>query len=1386
MQDYIDKIDSLSSPSFQQIRRIAFESLSHLNRNERDILWRNLNQGVDLLTTHESMCQYILSYGNMHEAKIQTALNSIRNSNIDFNNNITIIDWGCGQGLATVCYFDFLKKLGRANYTNQVILVEPSAQALERAKLHINHYLKDESKIRLVNKFLDDVNQSDIQTNDSITLHFFSNILDVPQINLKKLAKLVGENVSSEHYFFCVSPLIEGRSHRLDVFYNYFNIANAPQVISNSEKSENQLQLLAEDSHFKDVARNYTLKLKVFKFERNTSYYTPIEYYPSVQFHAGYKLDCIDNTFEEKLKEITDLTNFEVSAPFDLGASVYEDLHPIFAVLNNIITRGLPTKVSPFIESKFQQFGNELEENENGSIKYTNKDWDQDNLQLTYSPISIARLQKTIIEALLVEKLDVNKKEWNVLVKENDVPCAALALADLALIFNNLTSLSVNYDNIKFPKINLEIIGTAKYINSHLHFGIKPVTDAKTNQKNKIYDLVIDISMTQFKENQKFSEFKCKNDCYFFIRSAKAKKGRRHIYTTDTIEYKSLVKKDAKGNHIDIDENKNKLQYFVRLLFRKNDFRSGQLPILNRALQNKSVIGLIPTGGGKSLTYQLAAMLQPGITLIIDPLRSLMKDQYDGLINLGIDTCTFINSSLSSKEKNERERQMETSQMQFVFLSPERLCIFKFRERLKNMRDMNVYFSYGVIDEVHCVSEWGHDFRFSYLHLGRNLYNYVLPKNKDKRLALFGLTATASFDVLADVERELSGNGAFTLDSDTVVRYENTNRLELQYRIEKIDPLQPPRNNWDVYKSKNIEVANYISKIPSLVNELQNSEAIEKIKKRFIEREGLTEATDKIQIQEILKAKLNTNFKDTWLDPNLQYEQGGIVFCPHRKGSLGVKDSAANKGVASSIINYLPCKDTGTFLGGDEMSDQDKFINNDLGIMVATKAFGMGIDKSNVRFTVNVNHSSSLESFVQEAGRAGRDKKMALATILYSDFLDVDKDVVMYFHNNTFKGAKHEKQVMIDLLSKKSINYFKTDDDTIEELETNNVFGFLDLLLTSKPSQSIVSFISYVNESNYNKYENNGVSYKDYNGVDKYDYVAKAIYRMSCIGVVDDFTQDYWNNRFRIVTKRKADGEYYNTLKQFLMRYYSRERAKEEIQRVHKMKGNNEIHRCLGYLTEFIYSKIEVKRKRAINDIRSFCIQGLNDTKDWKEINEDLKDFIYYYFNSKYAKKDYETEYGEAFSLTNDTDFGKKSSMEILLKYLRVVEDDVYGSSGSPIDSIKHLQGAVRLIRRSLTDKNPALAMLNAFCIAYLGTFNNIVLEEELKNSFKEGYYDFYLQNHDKELFYNNIKKFKEKLKKNLVSKNTRKQMNDWAIECELQIHNNWLENFTNEYIQTR
>lgn len=213
-----------------------------------------------------------------------------------------------------------------------------------------------------------------------------------------------------------------------------------------------------------------------------------------------------------------------------------------------------------------------------------------------------------------------------------------------------------------------------------------------------------------------------------------------------------------------------------------------------------------------------------------------MKDQYDGLMNAKIDSCTYINSTVA--DRAQREELMERSKIQFIFLSPERLCILSFRSRLRNMHDLQVYFAYGVIDEVHCVSEWGHDFRFTYLHLGRNLYNYVLPKQiegKSRKLTLFGLTATASFDVLADVERELSGNGAFPIDSDAIIRYENTNRLELQYHVVPIDGTSCA-NKWDVYRHKNDTLPEIIKESGSLLVELQEPQNIDRIKKRFVAR----------------------------------------------------------------------------------------------------------------------------------------------------------------------------------------------------------------------------------------------------------------------------------------------------------------------------------------------------------------------------------------------------------------------------------------------------------------------------------------------------------------------------------------------------------------------
>jgi hypothetical protein len=414
-----------------------------------------------------------------------------------------------------------------------------------------------------------------------------------------------------------------------------------------------------------------------------------------------------------------------------------------------------------------------------------------------------------------------------------------------------------------------------------------------------------------------------------------------------------------------------------------------------------------------------------------------------------------------------------------------------------------------------------------------------------------------------------------------------------------------------------------------------------------------------------------------------------------------------------------------------------------------------------VRFTVNVNHSSSLESFVQEAGRAGRDRKMALSIILYADKYDADLDTVMFFYNINFKGSLLEKQAMHKILSRSETKFFENDDEEEKIDQIESVNNFLEKLLSSEVGTELVAFISYAG------------NYADY---------AKAIYRMCCIGLIDDFTQDYVGNRFRIVTKRKTDGEYYQGLKRFLMRYYSTDRAEEEIQKVPNYRGDNEIHKCLGYLTEFIYDKIAVKRKRAIDDMRQFCIEGLNDAKDWKEVNEDLKDFIYYYFNSKYAKDDYVADNGEEFSLTKDTKSGKHSDTGIVFKYMRVIDDDLVGAGGTPKDNIKHLQGAVRLIRRSLTDTNPALYLLNAFCLFYLGTNNNETLENELIESYSNGLHGFKERENNIVEFW----QFFDKLNTE-IDKRAKDFPNQQFIEIKniinLQIHSEIIKEITNKYL---
>lgn len=1492
---------------------------------------RRDGRGKDPITDDIGIVCYLAAYGGMHRSKLKIAFDGLfRRTRLP--QRINIVDWGCGQGLASLCLLDYLREGGYDVTADSIMLIEPSQLAIEYAGLYLSSRLAGSTtRVRTVCKKFSDLTDADLELEgEAPVVHLYSNILDVDGIGVKNLAQRLKTFLQTDNYVVCASPFYGDGNIRIADFFSYLN---GPTILFTGMESDKQ----------NNPEGNFTYNIRVARLlteagnrVRDLRFYTPR------QFFAAYRLDTFEGTAKDRYAP---LAAFDIYAQYEMSSCYKDDIDPVYAVLSNMISRGLPTKASPFVEETIcGVYGNSRKDIKYGTISYPSLldeerqhrceglldggDLTDALAPLVLTPIAVARIQKTIVEALITGALSTDTPRWKVVVEEADVPCAALAFEDLRQMYTNLVSLSQDYSDRVFPEIDLTVVN-GRFTDSPLHLGAR-VVKSHDDVSTEDFDLVIDYSSSACPpEEYVFSKYNVRNGkCYFAVFTADEVRTRRYIYTTDLITYRVLTSMDDTGQYAENITNTGYLEYFLRTLFRKEHFRTGQLPILNRALRNRSVIGLLPTGGGKSLTYQLAAMLQPGVTIVVDPLKSLMQDQYDGLLANGIDLCTYINASVR-EDQRDREYRIERSQCLFAFISPERLCIFEFRQRLKNMHDSSVYFAYGVIDEVHCVSEWGQDFRNTYLHLGRNMYNFV--KAKDREVTLFGLTATASFDVLADVERELSGHGSYSLDDDVLVRCEDTNRLELQYNIEstpiefEVEPhgsepfatydkkglLADYPLPYDITKCKASDLRkcdaleDILAMLPSKARELNTEESIGRIVESYFTREGAA-------VERGAGNVLPTAFSDGFFSPRESYDEAAIVFCPHRKNTDVSVDTCAGalRPTVPDIGTFYSLDDDSTATAGSDGTPEENmlaFRNNRKPVMVATKAFGMGIDKPNVRYTVNVNYSDSLEAFVQEAGRAGRDRRLALSTILVSDYdlVSIDKscninkfpiymiaghwfksedldyildefnvdvpeqfinhctpssDLVRlaceidgnkfdnrrwcggcpdvntcsrrppcrpgelpqfqkvrqccrcreyercrlrlidrefpewgttsqldsiaskygvklvarnyvyqspdyqnmwHFFASSFPGRVVEGNVMDELLSRIAVRSFIADGDDERKSSDDSQSGNGLMSMVSEVGQKRVFELSYAlsrqqpsllamlcepitekdgEERRRRKEKRNKQAVKD--------AYSKAIYRMSCIDFIQDFTLDYAKETYRVVITGREPGSYYRALKEFYMRYDSEPKAEAEAAKA-RLLGRSEVENCLQQLTEFIYEKIASKKKRAIDEIRSFCNTGLdlNRDHDWKETNEELKDYIYYYFNSKYARKGYTADNGEPYSLVDDTCDGmEEDNLDLVFKYMRVVEEQHTGATGNQLDNLKHLQGAVRLILRAHPD-NPIINLLNVFCILGIGQYRrNESIRVSLERSYSDTYGYLWDRTEDKRQLFEFMNRYKEML----------------------------------------
>lgn len=318
------------------------------------------------------------------------------------------------------------------------------------------------------------------------------------------------------------------------------------------------------------------------------------------------------------------------------------------------------------------------------------------------------------------------------------------------------------------------------------------------------------------------------------------------------------------------------------------DFREGQETLIDSILSGRDVLGIMPTGAGKSICYQVPALMLSGITLVISPLISLMKDQVHALNQAGVHAA-YINSSLSEAQISKALRQAAEGRYKIVYVAPERLETYEFMAFAER-----VEISMLTVDEAHCISQWGQDFRPSYLKIVQFI------KRLHKRPIISAFTATATENVKEDIVCVLG-----LQNPDILVT--GFDRKNLYFAVE-------------TPKKKDSYVINYIKE------------------------------------------------HDT---------QSGIIYCATRKNVDKLYEKLREEGVAAAKYHA-------GLEAEERRQNQEDFIYDNSPVMIATNAFGMGIDKSNVRYVIHYNMPQSPENYYQEAGRAGRDGGRAECILLYS------------------------------------------------------------------------------------------------------------------------------------------------------------------------------------------------------------------------------------------------------------------------------------------------------------------------------------------------------------------------------------------------------------------
>ena len=645
-----------------------------------------------------------------------------------------------------------------------------------------------------------------------------------------------------------------------------------------------------------------------------------------------------------------------------------------------------------------------------------------------YKASAIIRFQLLVLELLEMGCLKFDE-EWRFEIRQQDVEgFAELALQDLNLWFEHLFKLhKVEW---QAPEYNISFVDSVDEFSQandslKIDFSIlRRYTDEPQTHPGVIYvrtDYLDEYRYFKMGSANRLEFAKFEPYDYF------------QVSTAEPVAYKFEFGED--------NSDGDSLLFFIKNIFLQEvsnlSFKSGQLQIIANALSRRHTIGLLPTGSGKSVCYQLSAILQPAISFVVSPIKALMYDQKADLDKIYFSRVQHITSDDDYEDRDKIQDEFGKGLYLFIFISPERFQIAGFRQYISTVnRDFNI--AYAVVDEVHCLSEWGHDFRTSYLSLSNAIRRFCHNFN------FIGLTATASASVLKDIRVE------FEIDEDDVMGLRDYTREELDFEVFN-------------------DYGNKYQKLTELLRSLHEENRV--------------------------------------LIPDGPDSRCGIIFTPHVSGKKGCYQLAVN---LSSSLSDISQTDIRYYSGSvpkirrmeimDESDftelkneTQDEFKENGFTLLTATKAFGMGVNKPNIHYTIHYGLPSSMEALYQEGGRAGRDSERfsnenAQSFVLFSQSNRPQSTIDgLWRRDITLSNLKDIQEVVGGDLNTNLFMFTLNMDDLTDELGNIN-----RLYETLSPNETSI------------RIEGRSL------GLSK-QQVEKVLYRLHQLGVVEDWTiEDFY------------------------------------------------------------------------------------------------------------------------------------------------------------------------------------------------------------------------------------------------------------------------------------